>query len=339
MEILLIGGSRFSGRFAVEMLVEKGHDLTVLNRGKAEQDVGVPFLRNEKYVYPPTVKIMHADRKNYSELHEKLKNNTFQAIIDTCAYDEKDIQAIIDITSDNLENYVFTSTGSVYDDENIDLLPIEESHPFGSEADDCPIQYSRDKRRAESLLKKKFKENAFPYTAIRPTYIYGPGNYIYREAYFFDRIMDSKPIYMPGTGEYLTDFVFAGDVAKLLIAPLEHKKAIGQEYNAAGQGGLTLNNYCKMLFRIIGKETEIIHFDPQPMIDAEIKPETRNQMFPFGYDYHFVLSKEKASIDLGYKPKKLFDGLQETYKWYSKQRNPEWKGDYGLDEQIAKLLE
>ncbi len=244
----------------------------------------------------------------------------------------------MDLTSDRLENYIFTSTGSVYDEENIEMIPVVEEDPFGSEADDCPIQYSRDKRRAEIMLKKAFIENNFPYTAIRPTYIYGPNNYIYREAYFYDRIMDGKPIYMPGTGEYVIDFVFAADVAKLLIAPLENKKAIGQAYNAAGQGGITLNNYSKFLFRIISKETEIIHYDLQPVIDAGLKPETRNQMFPFAHDAHFVLSKEKAVIDLGYKPKKLSDGLKETFEWYKKHRNLSWNGDYGFDEKIAVLL-
>ena len=338
MEILLIGGSRFSGKFAIDLLLDKGHSLTVLNRGKAEEDIGVPFLKKEKFSYPSKVKIIHADRTNYSDLHEKLKGNEFQAIIDTCAYNEKDIQAIMDIVADSLENYVFTSTGSVYDDENIELIPIAEDHPFGSEADDCPIEYSRDKRRAESLLQKAFEENSFPYTAIRPTYIYGPGNYIYREAYFFDRIMDGKPILMPGNGEYIIDFVYAADVAQLLIAPLENKKAIGQAYNAAGQGGITLNNYCKMIFRIIGKETEIIHYDTQPVVDAGLKPENRNQMFPFTHNAHFVLSKEKSVIDLNYKPKTLFDGLKTTYEWYEIKRNSDWNGDYGLDEKISKLL-
>ncbi len=338
MKILVIGGSRFSGKIVVEMLAEKGHDVTVLNRGKAEGDVGVPFLKNERYSYPSKVKVIHTDRTNYEELQTKLEGNDFQAIIDTCAYNEKDIQVMMDLASDKLENYIFTSTGSVYDEENIEMIPVVEDDPFGSEADDCPVQYSRDKRRAETLLKKAFVENNFPYTAIRPTYIYGPNNYIYREAYFYDRIMDSKPIYMPGTGEYVIDFVFAADVAKLLVAPLENKKAFGQAYNAAGQGGITLNNYSKFLFQIIGKETEIIHFDLQPVIDAELKPENRNQMFPFVHDAHFVLSKEKAAIELGYKPKKLFDGLQETFEWYKVNRNPEWKGDYGLDEKIIELL-
>ncbi len=73
MEVLVIGGSRFSGKIVVELLAEKGHDVTVLNRGKAEGDVGVPFLKNEKYSYPAKVKVIHVDRTNYNELQTKLE--------------------------------------------------------------------------------------------------------------------------------------------------------------------------------------------------------------------------------------------------------------------------
>jgi 2'-hydroxyisoflavone reductase len=33
MKILIIGGSKFSGRFLTEKLAAKGHELTVMNRG------------------------------------------------------------------------------------------------------------------------------------------------------------------------------------------------------------------------------------------------------------------------------------------------------------------
>ncbi|MFW9924789.1 MAG: NAD-dependent epimerase/dehydratase family protein [Candidatus Thorarchaeota archaeon] len=337
MNVLVIGGSRFSGRKILQILDEKGHDITVINRGVAEESTGIPFLKNLKYQYPSKIKVIHLDRKNHEQIKDKLRNNDFEAIIDTCAFNERDIQSIINIASDKLEHYIFTSTGSVYDD-NQEIQPISEDAPLGSEADDDPVPYSRDKRRAESILRKNFKETGFPFTIIRPTYIYGPYNYIYREAYFFDRIIDGKTIFMPGNGEYLLDFVHAFDVAWLLTIPLENKKAIGNAYNASGQGGLTLNNYCKMLFRIYEKTTEIRHYDPSILENDSLKPENQNQMFPFSFNEHFILSKEKAAIDLNYSPIQLEKGLAGAFYWYSENKNPQWHGDYTFDEKLVKLL-
>lgn len=337
MEILVIGGSRFSGKNLVELLVKKEHNVTVLNRGKSEQVI-TSFYKTEKYDYPKEVEIIHADRTNNDQISKALRSKKFSAIIDTCVFNEKNIQAILDFAPKELTNYIMVSTASVYDEEKLRYYPVSEDEPLGSEAEEGPLPYSRDKRRAESLLKKSFQENNFPVTIIRPTYIYGPYNPMYREFYFYDRIMDQKPIYMPGHGDILTDFVYSKDVAWLLAAPLENKKAIGRIYNATGGVATTLNNYVKILSEIIGKEVEIIHYEPEILKKEELKFDDWKLMFPFMYDSHLILSKENARIDLDYQPTPFEKGQKETFEWYKKVKNPEWKGDYTLDMKIAKEI-
>jgi len=161
---------------------------------------------------------------------------------------------------------------------------------------------------------------------------------MYREFYFYDRIMDKKPVFMPGHGDILTDFVFCEDVAWLLTAPLEKKKAIGQIYNATSGVATTLNDYVTILSEIIGNETEIIHYDPEIIKDEEFTAENWHRMFPYMYNSHLILSKENARWDLNYQPIPFEKGQKKTYEWYKKVRNPEWKIDYSLDEKIAYEL-
>jgi dTDP-glucose 4,6-dehydratase len=337
MEVLIIGGSRFSGKNLVDLLVKREHDVTVLNRGKSEQAID-SFYKTEKYHYPKGVEIIHADRTDREHISKALKSKKFSAIIDTCVFNEKNIQAILDYAPKELKNYVMVSTASVYEEEKLVYFPVSEDEPTGSEAEEGPIPYSRDKRRAESLLRKSFQESNFPMTIVRPTYIYGPYNPMYREFYFYDRIMDQKPVYMPGHGDILTDFVYSKDVAWLLSAPLENKKAIGRIYNATGGVATTLTNYVKILSKIIGKEAEIINYDPEILKKEELKPENWNQMFPYMFDSHLVLSMENARIDLDYQPTPFEKGQKETIEWYKKVKNPDWKVDYSLDEKIAKEI-
>ncbi|MGC9778963.1 MAG: NAD-dependent epimerase/dehydratase family protein [Candidatus Heimdallarchaeota archaeon] len=338
MKVLVIGGSRFSGKEVVKLLAKKDYDVTVLNRGKSEQ-VATPFYKPIKHEYPKDVKVIHADRTNNEEFNKVLEGNNFEAIIDSCAYNEKDIQRVINIASSEIKNYVFISTASVYDEENVVYLPISEDEQMGSEAEDCPVKYSRDKRRAESLLKKNFEENNFPMTIVRPTYIYGPFNPMYREFYFYDRIMDKKPIYMPGNGEFVTDFVHCKDVAWLCAAPLENKRAIGRIYNATGGVATTLNQYVRILGEIIGNEVKVTHYKPEILKKDNMKPDDWIEMFPFMYDSHLILSKERAVIDLDYKPTPFEEGQKETFNWYKEMKNPEWKGAYEFDAKLAKEIE
>jgi nucleoside-diphosphate-sugar epimerase len=337
LDVLVIGGSRFSGRHIINYLLENEHKVTVLNRGHSEKNFP-PFYKAIEYQYPKGVTVLHADRTKKDEFTKVLDGKSYEAIIDTCAMTEGDIQNVMDISTDKLQNYIFISTAGVYDEKNITFFPITEDTPMGPDTDDYPIEYTRNKRKAENLCNKGFKENGFPVTIIRPVFIYGPNNPMYREIYFFDRISDKKPIFMPGNGDCLNDFVHSKDVAWLATIPLDKKKAIGQTYNATGGGAITLNHYTSVLSDIIGNETEVIHYDPKILEKDELKPANYNQMFPFFFHMHFFVSREKSVIELGYKPTDFIEGIKSTYKWYLENKHPDWKGEYTLDDKLTKEL-
>jgi len=69
MKILLIGGSRFVGPYIIERLLNRGHDLTIFNRG---------LLQSE---YPIGTRFVKGDRNNGFNITER-----FDAVIDMCAY-------------------------------------------------------------------------------------------------------------------------------------------------------------------------------------------------------------------------------------------------------------
>ena len=137
MEILVIGGSRFSGKNVVELLVKNEHDVTVLNRGKSEQAI-TSFYKTEKFEYPKKVDVIHGDRTDKKDISKTLKSKDFSAIIDTCVLNEKNIQAILDFAPKELANYIMVSTASVYDEEKLLYYPVSEDTPMGSEAEEGP---------------------------------------------------------------------------------------------------------------------------------------------------------------------------------------------------------
>ncbi|MEA2071026.1 MAG: NAD-dependent epimerase/dehydratase family protein [Asgard group archaeon] len=338
MQVLVIGGSRFSGPEILTRLVEKGHDVIVANRGKSEKGKIAANIKDTKFNYPEGITKVTVDRQKKTELIKLLSKQSFEAIIDTCAYKVQDIQPILNNTPESLEHYVFTSTASVYDFDNIRFFPIKETAPIGPMSADSSDEYSRNKRRIEAALQKAYDENNFPFTMIRPTYIYGPNNPLYRETYFFDRFMDNKSLYIPGTGEFLVDFVYAKDVAWLLTEPLEQSQAIGEVFNAAGQGGITLNSYVELLAEITNNEIPIIHYDPNTLQKKELESAKKFETFPYQYDAHLVLSRTKTEKLLNYIPTPLKKGLSETFIWYTKNKEEKWQAKYSIDEKIADKI-
>ena len=58
------------------------------------------------------------------------------------------------------------------------------------------------------------QQQGIPFTSFRPTYIVGPGNYNPVERWFFDRIVNNRPIPLPGSGETITQIGHAEDLAE-----------------------------------------------------------------------------------------------------------------------------
>ena len=84
MDVLVIGGSKFSGKYTLEILAERGHDVTVLNRGESDKATGVaPYIKPMKFSYPDKVKILQVDRTDNEKFSELLAGNSYEAISKT----------------------------------------------------------------------------------------------------------------------------------------------------------------------------------------------------------------------------------------------------------------
>ena len=53
---------------------------------------------------------------------------------------------------------------------------------------------------------------SFPVVTISPPFLYGPGTPYYREAFFWDRLRDGRPVILPGDGRRLMQFVYIKDL-------------------------------------------------------------------------------------------------------------------------------
>ncbi|WP_314590598.1 NAD-dependent epimerase/dehydratase family protein [Paenibacillus terrigena] len=102
MKILVIGGSRFLGRFVVEEALHKGYQVTVFNRGQHN----VIFEGQQ-------VEQLIGDRKQDLSL---LRNRSWDAVVDTCAYLPGDVTGLLDVLKGNIKHYTFISSISVYQD-------------------------------------------------------------------------------------------------------------------------------------------------------------------------------------------------------------------------------
>lgn len=307
MRILIMGGTRFIGVALTKILVSQGHSVVLFNRGNNP---------------PPVegVEQIHGDRKNVSELKEKLGGMDFDAIFDNTGRELEDTKPLVEMFGNKVAHFVYVSSAGVY-------LP---SHQLPHRETDAIDPQSRHKGKYET--EAYLQAQGVPFTSVRPVYIYGPGNYNDLEAWFFDRLVRNRPIPIPDGGLYITQLGHVYDLANAMSMILGNPKAIGQIYNISGDRYVTFTGLALACAEAMGKrpeEVEIRYYEAKKFNFGKRKA------FPLRVQ-HFFADITKAKRDLNWQPEyDLVSGLRDSFEndYLAKGRDKA-EVDFSVDEEI-----
>ena len=323
MKALVIGGTLFIGRHLVRLLLAEGHEVAVMHR-RDRHDLG------------PEVENLVADRNDPEAVRRALTGRRFDWVFDnvydwgrgtTAAQVEATARACGDVT-----RYVFMSSVAAYG-EGLDRSEDDPLAPPGH-----PEPYVRNKAESERTLFRMHREEGFPAVTLRPPYVYGPGNPFYREAFFWDRFADGRPVIVPGDGSRLMHFVYVLDLAEACLLAAKMSQAAGEAFNIAHKRPVTQEELVRALARAAGVTPRIVHV-PREIIEAEggsvFGPE--NLYFAVYFDMPPITEKVgKAKRMLGFRPSDFDAALRATYEWYrNHHRRPPI--DYRFEDRLIAL--
>jgi 2'-hydroxyisoflavone reductase len=322
MRILTIGGTLFIGRATVERLVEHGHEVTVLHRGN-QHDLG-PRVRNAQ-----------ADRADLTSVARVLREGRFDAVFDL-AYDWQkgttadQVERTARACPDGLHRYVFMSSIAAYRPG----LDLRENAPLVE--DDAPNVYAQHKASSERALFRMHRESGFPAVTFRPPFVYGPRQPFYREQFFWDRMLDRRPIVLPDGGAAPMQWVFVSDLAAACVRALDAADAAGEAFNLAHRERLTQRTYVETLGRIAGVSPTLVPV-PRAAIHAAGGQLIGENVY-FG-DYldigGYTSVVEKAPRLLGAAVTPLETGLETAFAWYRTQ--PRRVVDYAFENRLLAM--
>jgi nucleoside-diphosphate-sugar epimerase len=307
----MMGGTRFIGVYLTKILVERGHEVVLFNRGN-------------KPAPAEGVKQIHGDRTDAAQLKEKLAVEEFDAIYDNNGRELSDTQPLAEIFKGRVRHFIYMSSAGVY--LKSDQMPHIEGDPVD------PKSRHKGKYETEAYL----AEQGLPFTAIRPTYIYGPQNYNDLEAWFFDRIVRDRPIPIPGNGLHFTQLGHCKDLAGAMAAVLGNEKAIGQIYNVSGDRYVTFDGLARACAAAAGKSPDslqIVHYDPKKFDFGKRKA------FPMRVQ-HFFADVRKAITELNWTPEfDLVSGLKDAFQNdYLTAGRDSAEVDFSTDDEILSTL-
>lgn len=291
-KILIMGGNQFVGKEIVKNFLEKDYIVYVLNRGTRKNIEGVFFLK--------------ADRNNYIETENILKNIEVDIIVDVSAYTEEQVDILQKVMKDRFKQYILISSASVYN--SIESAPVNEESETGENL--IWGDYAKNKYLAEQKTIENSNLYNFKYTIYRPFYIYGIGNNLDRENYFFSRIKYDLPIYIPSKNNII-QFGYVEDLALAIESSINNSDFYNQIFNISGDEYVTMSEFIEICAKVINKKTTIKYVDTEK---SQIKV---RDWFPFREVNLFgdISKLENTGFRNTYS---LVQGLEKTYIYNDK---------------------
>ena len=281
-KLLVTGGTVFVSRYIAEYYVSKGYEVYVLNRNTREQSKGV--------------KLIQVDRHH---IGKALQNMHFDIVIDT-AYSSNDVSLLLDAL-DGYDDYIFISSSAVYPEYA--AQPLKEDTPLGINT--FWGKYGTDKIEAEKTLLKR-NPNAY---ILRPPYLYGKMNNVYREAFVFDCALEDRKFYLPKDGKMKLQFFHIHDLCRFIDILLKEKPS-QHIFNVGNKDTVSVREWVELCYRVAGKSVEFVN------VYEDV--EQRNYFSFYNYEYYLDVSKQYEYLqDL----KPLNEGLKESFKWYQNNKD------------------
>ena len=314
MNILIIGGTRFLGRHLVNSALERGHTVTLVNRGKTNPDLF------------PQIETIIGDREH--DLH-KLAGRAWDAVIDTCGYFPRIVRLSATVLREagSVARYVFISSISVYAD--FKKVGMNESDPVGKIEDESFEEITGESYGPLKALCEKAVQDIYGERAliIRPGLIVGPNDPTDRFTYWPVRVARGGDVLTPETPEVPAQIIDVRDLSDFIIK-LIAEKASGI-YNATGPDHeLTLGTMLEACKQVSGSAANFKWMTVEFMKQNKIEEWSDMPVWVPDTEENQGFSRVAISraIKAGLKFRPLNDTVGDTLAWANtRSADYEWR--------------
>jgi 2'-hydroxyisoflavone reductase len=294
MEILVLGGTQFLGRHVVEAALERGHIVTLFNRGLTRPDL-----------FAAAVERLRGDRDGDLSA---LDGRSFDAVVDTSGYVPRIVSRTLDALGD-VGHYTFVSSISVYAD--LSVAPTESSavRELEQPTEEWREAYGELKADCEDVVRVRFPR-AF---ITRPGLIVGPWDPTGRFTYWPERIADGGQVLVPAPPEAAAQVIDARDLAAWIL----HAATTGLSgtYNAVDHATTraTLFDTC---VQMSDSDAELVWVDGDFLAANDVTEWMELPLWLHGAEHQGMLSvSPTAAFGAGLETRSLPETVRDTLAW------------------------
>ncbi len=326
MKSFVTGASGFIGNELTKALLERGDEVSVVVRSPEKLNLEHPRLS-----------VFEGDLHSLETIERAMKNS--DAVFHLAAYANiwsrdkllayrTNVIGTKNILNAALKNkvkkLVFTSSAATMPPSKKGEL-VDENFPV---PDEYGTEYETTKLAAEKLC-LEYVGKGLDVVIVNPTRLYGPGflNKSNSVTVMIKKYIEGSWRFVPGDGRAIGNYVFVDDVVEGHLLAL-YKGRPGQRYILGGENA-SFNDFFEQLAKASGQKRTLFHIPLWLMMavarfeyfmaETFKKPPLITPPWVRRYNEHRPLSSLKAKSELGFSPRSLSKGFEQTIDWIKLQ--------------------
>ncbi len=243
MKIAVIGGTRFIGVQVVRMLVDLGHTVVCVHRGRT-------------HAAENRAACLHVDRKDRPAFARVMRELDAEVVVDLFAFDD-DSEQLLEVLPTTVRRVVHASSIDAYFDP-----PDAEARPVPIRETDS-VRTERWKEfenlSCEAALLRAAEAGRVETAILRLPAVYGPGDYQFREWYFIRRALDGRAhVALPDGGWHLLHRGYVEDVARGIVVAALAPRVRERIYHLGHERAWTVRGIAEGVARAVGHTWKLV---------------------------------------------------------------------------------
>ncbi|MGW2162030.1 reductase [Nonomuraea sp. NPDC001699] len=312
MKLLVLGGTHHVGRAVVEAALERGDEVSTLNRGLSRAPA-------------PGVWPLLGDRTDTESVRHALGDTEWDAVIDTWAWAPKVVRDSARLLSGRAGHYGYVSSRGVHRwpwpadaDEQAPLVD-------GDLASTDDADYAAAKRGGELAVLESFGERAL---LARAGMILGPYEDVGRIPWWLRRLEKGGRVLAPAPAQTPLQYLDVRDLATWMLRSAE--RGLNGAFTVTGPpGATTLGDLLTTALDVTGFDTELVWTPPELLLQHGL---------PLGMEFGLRLpdggvpsgmhdADVSAALAEGLTTRPLRETLAATWAWLQAEGDPAPRAD------------
>ena len=304
MRVIVIGSTGHVGTYLVPRLVEAGHEVIALSRGRS-----TPYLPHAAWKQVQTAQVDRDAEDADGSFGRRVRDLRPDAVIDMICFTLPSARQLTEALQGEVGHLLHCGTIWVHGPSAV--VPTTEEQPRRPFGD-----YGIQKARIEAFLLEEARKRRFPATVLMPGHIVGPGYAPVNPAgnfnpAVFSRIAAGEELALPNLGMETVHHVHADDVAQAFMGALaNHATSVGESFHVVSDGAVTLRGYAEAVAAWFGREPRL-RFLPWEEWRATVSPEEAQATWDhIAHSPNCSIAKARRLI--GYNPR--YSSLQAVHE-------------------------